>query len=342
VVSDLTRWIDATIGVPGRPYRLAFSPNGSLLFVTLMEIRPKAGGGKIAVINTSSGSLVQIISCPGARGLAVAADNARLYVARSVGGVTMVGLDGAGRPRADAWTTACTLENGSTGMVAVTSDEAILVTSEERAQHLSILDGHAARAGVTQPLAYVPMGRNPVPVVIAPGDRWLFAGDQATPPSAPGRITAVDLTRVEAGELRPKVIARVPVGNCVRLALSAESNLVWATLRAEDTLAAFDASALRSGVRVERLAVTTGPAPVGLALDEVTGIVFVANSNRFRAPWTTGQTVMAIDAARSLEGRDGRLGEIRVGAFPREVAVHHPLFAVANFGSATVTLGRTM
>jgi DNA-binding beta-propeller fold protein YncE len=343
---DLTGAIKADVVVPGRPYRAAYSQDGRVLFVSLMPSRPGHAetfrGGQLAVIDTTDGRLVKLVDCDGARGIATSPDGRTACVARTFGAITTVDVDElAARSRATATsaTTFRTLAGGSTGYVVYVNAHCI-AASEELGNCISFVD---TTRGADQVPMRIATGSGPVGLAVSANGSLLFAADQAGPPGGdghrPGGITVIDLSEV-SGSSRSgaAIVVRVEIGNCVRLAASADGRLIWATLRHEEKLVALDIESLVAGRADYVVRVELGPAPVGLALAEDFGVAVVANSNRFHEPWTAGQTLSVIDVESALRGAPCLRGSISVGAFPRELTSHARQIALTNFGSGTVAL----
>jgi DNA-binding beta-propeller fold protein YncE len=122
-------------------------------------------------------------------------------------------------------------------------------------------------------------------------------------------------------------VGRAPVRSIV----SADGMRLWVSVRGSNAVIELDATNLLSTTCEPRLAtVAVGPAPVGLAFAGSTRIA-VANSNRFQQP-TMNQTVTWIDAnAASV------LGQIGVGAFPREMDDDTSALFVSNYNSKSVS-----
>ena len=216
-----------------------------------------------------------------------------------------------------------------------------------------MLDATAIEGNVERDalVGIVPTGRAPISVVPSPDGAHLFATDQASrgQPSdrGPGGVTVVATaafaTRVGWGQTIPDaVVARVEVGNAVRLALSHHGDIAWVTLRAENRVVALDVAALLAG-RLNTLAsVNTGPTPVGVAIHgNDDRYLLVANSNRFDPDQTHPQPVAVIDTAQALAGKPAIAEHLPVGVFPRElVPTGNGDTILTNFASKTVSILR--
>jgi DNA-binding beta-propeller fold protein YncE len=122
-------------------------------------------------------------------------------------------------------------------------------------------------------------------------------------------------------------VGRAPV----RTIVSADGTRLWVSVRGSNAVIELDATNLLSTTCDPRLAtVVVGPAPVGLAFAG-TARIAVANSNRFNEP-TMNQTVMWLDANAAAV-----LGQIGVGAFPREMDDDVSALFVSNYDSSSIS-----
>jgi len=83
--------------------------------------------------------------------------------------------------------------------------------------------------------------------------------------------------------------------------------------------------------------VAVGVAPVGLTFVQNGAGIAVANSNRFAAA-TANQTVSFVSVKKALaRSTDAVVGQVAVGAFPRELAADGDALFVTNFNSKTIS-----
>lgn len=154
-----------------------------------------------------------------------------------------------------------------------------------------------------------------------------FATDQIV-----GLVTVVDVTKAEATPAS-SVLGSAYVGRApVRAALSPDGATLWVTARGSNALVELDtASLLSTTCNPVRSETAVGPSPVGVTVLDGGKAVAVANSNRFAAP-TQPQTVSFVSAASPA-----LLGQVTVGAFPREMDADGTALFVSNYNSSSVS-----
>jgi DNA-binding beta-propeller fold protein YncE len=153
-----------------------------------------------------------------------------------------------------------------------------------------------------------------------------------------GSVTVVDVAKAE-GNPATSVVGRAFVGRApVRAVVSPDGASLWVSVRGSNAVLALDTVHLLSTTcNPLRSTTAVGPAPVGLAFVGGGAAVAVANSNRFAQP-NSDQTVMLIDAAKALGGAGGAVvGQVTVGAFPREMDDDANALFVSNFDSQSVS-----
>jgi DNA-binding beta-propeller fold protein YncE len=145
-------------------------------------------------------------------------------------------------------------------------------------------------------------------------------------------VTVIDVATAETSPATA-VIGRAFVGRApVRLKVSADNATLWITARGSNALLELDAANLLSTTCNPLLSTTAvGPAPVGLSLIDSGKVVGVANSNRFLEP-SMNQTVMFVSVANPTV-----LGQVTVGAFPREIDADTMDLFVSNYDSNSVS-----
>lgn len=146
-----------------------------------------------------------------------------------------------------------------------------------------------------------------------------------------GAITVVDVAQAETHPAR-SVIGKAFAGRApVRIVASADGTTLWVTARGSNAVLKLDAATLLSTTVNPLLAtVVVGPAPVGLTFVDGARALAVTNSNRFAGPHAN-QTIMFLDAAQATV-----LGQVAVGAFPRELGADAQTLFVGNFNSSTI------
>jgi len=335
----------AEVAVPGKPYRAAVTGDGGHVLVSLVNADGHPPGALTVISTDDAHRTMATLPFAGAAGITLTRDGRRALVAQKAGSVAVADVDAliAGGVTLSGW--ARTSLDGGTGIVALTHDERFAVTSEESAHCLAILDmtridGNVDRDAV---VGIVPIGLAPIAVVAAPDRRHMLATIQASTDRGPGGVAVVTTEAFNENSgwgqpLPDAVVARVELGNAVRLALSPDGATVWVTLRAENKLIALDTADLVRGVRTVVASVKLGPAPVGVAFHGARYLL-VANSNRFDNPAHLPQTVSVIDADAALAGRPAVVATRTVGAFPRElVPGPRGMSYLTNFNSNTITV----
>ena len=358
---ELQQAVIADVHVPGKSFGVVASPDERWLLVSVSA--PPAHGIAVLRRRQTGAQLSQFVPLEHpALGLALTRGGEVLAVADVRGGVSFVAV-----VRAISGSRRSVLGHIQTGTamgsveVTLSQDEQYAFVTEEKRGAVSVIDLHRAQGSRYQASAVigqVPVDHMPVGMALSPDGSWLYVTCEATeaavgasveghasdflarPVSPEGTLIVIDVARAQH-EPAHAVIARVPAGkNPVRVALSHDGSIAWATARASNALLAFDAAALRKDPRSARRATfPVGFAPVGVALVAGDQIAVVANSNRF-AGGDAAQTVSVLDTEAVLAGRPATLGTIQVGAFPREfgAAARGDTLFLTNFGSGTVTL----
>jgi DNA-binding beta-propeller fold protein YncE len=147
-----------------------------------------------------------------------------------------------------------------------------------------------------------------------------------------GAITVVDVAMAETTPATA-VVGRAFVGRApVRAIVSADGSTLWVTVRGSNAVLQLDAQNLLSTTCNPLLSTTAvGPAPVGVAFVDNGKAIAIADSNRFNQP-TMNQTVMFVSTATATT-----LGEVTVGAFPREIDTDATALMVSNYDSQSVS-----
>ena len=158
------------------------------------------------------------------------------------------------------------------------------------------------------------------------------ANPSPAPDQVVGMITVVDVPKAEATPAT-SVLGSAYVGRApVRSALSPDGATLWVTARGSNALVELDTATLLSTTcNPVRSETAVGPAPVGVTVLDGGKAVAVANSNRFQAP-TLPQTVTFVSASSPV-----LLGQVTVGAFPRELDADATALFVSNFNSQSLS-----
>jgi len=147
-----------------------------------------------------------------------------------------------------------------------------------------------------------------------------------------GLLTVVDVAKAETAPAT-SVLGTAYVGRApVRSAISPDGATLWVTARGSDALLELDtANLLSTTCNPLRSETAVGAAPVGVAVLDGGKAVAVANSNRFLEP-NAPQTVMFVSASSPA-----LLGQVTVGAFPREIDADATALFVTNYDSQSVS-----
>jgi DNA-binding beta-propeller fold protein YncE len=223
------------------------------------------------------------------------------------------------------------LQAGGAIEVASSRDSRYAFVSLEGAGRIAVYRLAAAiadRFRAPQLIGTIPTGVAPVGLAVSPDGRWLYATSEIGGPGSrrprgrdDGTVTAISIARAERDPGRAAVASVYAGCAPVRVTTARDGSLVMVTARESDELLAYSAARLQGGGGGALLAaVRVGEAPVGLAtVDGGTGVI-VADSNRFNRPTArTGLTL--INLAAMLQHRPSIVGELRAGAFPRDLAV---------------------
>ena len=277
--------------LPGNPFTPLPSPDGCWIFVTLARPNPTAEGG-VAVVSRSDVKLALVRTFPltgGPTGAVLTHDGkllivttgpavAFLDVARleSGKGAPVLGYLDFGKPVASIFAN-------------VTRDDRYLFVSLERAFGIAVIDLDKARKtgfDITAVVGVIPTGNSPIALTFSTDERWLYTTSQAAPaalkwpvackpegqptaaPNHPlGAILIVDVERAKT-DPEHSVAAAVAAGcNPVRLALSPDGNVLYATARGDYELRAYDTRKLLADSAHALLGrVPVGTAPVGIAV----------------------------------------------------------------------------
>jgi DNA-binding beta-propeller fold protein YncE len=215
----------------------------------------------------------------------------------------------------------------------------------------------------------IPTGLAPVGLAVSPDGKWLYTTSELAPsaarappvrgaspvgPPSPGQTApspgqtapspaysggSVQVMSMARAETSPatSVLAAVLAGcEPVRVAVSADGQVLWVTSRGSDAVVAVSAARLRSDPRRALLGwLRVGEAPVGLALTGGGSRLVVADSNRFQIPGRSA-SLAVISTAAALAGRPALLGYLPAGRFPRDVSGSGGQILVANFGSGSL------
>ena len=212
---------------------------------------------------------------------------------------------------------------------------------------ISVIDGRRCNAtttaGCRRPGVDIPVGPGPFTLALNGATRSLYVTVLGAP-----TVSILDLEDCNAHELRgclrPPVefdAGEMPGG----IAINRRTNTIYITGQTSNDVSVIDGSTcnalVRSGCKRKPVRFAAGPGARGIAVNELTNTVYVAN--------TAGNTVSVIDGAtcnsRVHSGCGRKTALAPVGISPRRIAVDEltNTVYVTNAGSNTVTMlnGRT-
>ncbi len=147
-----------------------------------------------------------------------------------------------------------------------------------------------------------------------------------------GSLTVVDAAKATQDPAHAEIGHVFAGRGPVRVALSPDGGTAWVTSRGGDQVLGIDTTKMFSDPDHGLVAtIPVGPAPVGLAMIDSGAAILVANSNRFLAP-TANQTAMVVSVAKRAV-----VGQIGVGAFPRDVVADGASAFLSNYDSSTLS-----
>lgn len=315
----------ATLAVPGSPFVALPSKDGAFLFVSVAN---RNGGGIIAFRDDSGkyvrAGFVSLRNDPA--GAALTPDGRTLLVANG-GGLALIDVKSL---TSGSKSDVRYIDDAGAGMIAVAVDPdgAFAFASEERRAAVAVID--LERSGGPGIVGRVPVDVAPVGLAIDASTSTLYVTSeiaatgrglcrQGDGPARPGgSLSAIDVSRARTDPVHAR-IARILIGcSPVRAVLSPKADVVWVTLRGDDSVVGYDAAKVRAGdVTAERARVRVGSAPVGIALAQDGAVAVVLNSARFSAG--SSSTADVFSTAAALDGAHGTAGHFSVGSFPREI-----------------------
>lgn len=353
------------IPLPGHPFGVAQSADGSALFATLVADNPAAQNG-IAVLRCEAQRYVLAHVSPlepQPVALALSRDGALLLAADDAfvafldvralidGRLALLGAltDAPGDP-----------EDNDAGSVhvAVSHDGGFAFVADEQNDTITVIDLERARAtGFTRSaiVGQILTADAPIALVFSPDGKYLYSTAEvaskkdnfapacrreggppdAAPSEPPGVIYAISAAKAEHDPANA-VVARIP-GACspVRMAIAPNGKTLYVTNRSSNSVTSYSAERLQAGRPDALLAtVPVGPGPVAIAATSDGRYVLAGNTDRFGASGGAHGSLSVIDV-RSMRV----VGTIPTGAFPREFS---PGFGttlfLSNYRSNTVTV----
>ena len=355
------------VAVDGNPFSPIPSADGCYVFVTLAHPNKNAEGG-VAVLSRANGKVSVLGKFPlrDSPTGAVLTHDGQLLIVTTGNGIEFLSAPNLDqRPRESELGYIGTGQLVGTIFANVTRDDHLLFVSAENSHAIIVVDLPKARGTgyhANSIIGTIPTGAAPIALTFSSDENFLFASSQIAPPDfnwpvacAPeaqngatsqinhpqGAIIAVDVKHA-AVDPANSVVSAVPAGcNPVRLALSEDGNTLYATVRGDNVLLAFNAMNVLTDTahaRVGRVAV--GTSPVGIAVFDHGNKIVVTNSNRFGQDASKPQYLTVVDATKLASGDAAVLGTIPAGAFPRELRTtdQGKTLLVSNFLSKTVEI----
>ena len=277
-------------------------------------------------------------------GIAVDSATHTLYVVNASGTVAV--MDGSTCNAAH--TTGCHVEPATVRVgvdpqfLAIDEATDTIYVANSLSNTISVIAGRscnaADRAGCGHVRASIPVGPGPFALVVSEPTHSLYVAYLASP-----AISVIDAARCNASEVsgcrRPS--ANIKFGDIAGgIALDSRTDTVYVTGQTSGEVSVIDArtcnAQVRAGCQGAPIRVLAGPGARGIAIDEATDTIYVAN--------TAAGTVSVIDGstcnASTHSGCGQRAALAPVGISPRRVAVDDRTGTVyvTNAGSNTVTM----
>jgi DNA-binding beta-propeller fold protein YncE len=337
-----------TTTVSGSPAGVLVSPDGQWVFAAVSNANPQ---GQLAVLRRSGAALTvdhgfMVPSNETPFGLARSSDGKTLAMTTS----TQVMLFDVAKAEANAAgamiASVADQSSGVTIDVAFSHDDGFVFAALEYDRAVAVIDvkkqayvGSIPIAGDAVTSVAVSPDGSRLYVVCEVADEFKKANPNPAVDQVVGSVTVVDAAKAQTAPAG-SVLGHAFVGRApVRAVVSPDGATLWVTARGSNALVALDAASLLPGGCGDPLLSTTavGPAPVGVALVAGGAGIAVADSNRILQP-NTNQTVTLLDAHLARSASPGAIvGQVGVGAFPREIDDDATALFVSNFDSGSVS-----
>jgi DNA-binding beta-propeller fold protein YncE len=343
------------LGLPGSPFAVAVTPDGSYAFASL-----SGAANGIAIVAQAAGAptLLRVLSTGAPTfGLAVTLDGKYLLdtVQGTNSGVQFVDIQKAiaGDPGAilgTVWTgpSAHSIE------IALSNDNQFAAVSNEGNASVSVVDVTAtlaSHAWASALIGNIPVDENPVGLAFSHDGKYLYVTSEIATPASPGynptacgttaqgTLTIVDAPKA-ASNPATSVLGKINAGcSPVRVAVSSDDAVAWVTARGENVVLAYRTNLLVSSPSTSLISRTpVGVAPVGIILLNQDQFIAVANSNRF-TPNGTG-TVSILDYGDALAGAGAAatVANFEAGQFPRQWSSSNSSLYLTEFLSNSLAL----
>jgi DNA-binding beta-propeller fold protein YncE len=353
-----------TIPVPGEPFGIAQSTDGTWVFVALSNPSGVAVLKRHGEHDGTGLDLVRTISLDQpATGIVMTHDQQYLVVAAGSLVYFMnvsYAETGIGLPLVGSMSDGA---NAGSVYVNVTADDHWLFVADENLAQITVVDLAATRAGgflQAAKVGQITVGTAPTAIIFSPDGKLIYStieivpkgagfpivcpqegpNPDPTPVNSQGVVAVIDVATAVTNPAHA-VLAGVQAGcSPVRLALSPAGDRLYVVARNSNAVLAFDTSRMVSDPTHALLgSATVGQSPVPVAVANRGSLVLVGNSDRFE-PAPTPQTLNLVDAHLLETGGNAVIGSLVTGAFPREMAVSpdgHVVY-LSNYGSNTVQM----
>ena len=313
--------LSAQVQVGNQPFGVVTTADGEFTFVTLQN--------QVAVLSHGSSlapRLDYVLPAPGVTGSEQLTNSGKfLLVAVNSGALVLDVANAEQGVSPIAGTLTSPFGNGAVE-VAVSPDDKFAFVTLEGSADLVVFNLQRALADGFTPsdvVGKVPLYQQPIGMAISPDHKWLYATSRmrtSTANPSEGTLTVINLARAESTPSSSVVSTATAGCGPGRVVASPDGRFVWVTSRDSDTLLGFSASALVSNPSHSLVArVSTGAAPIGLALANGGSRILVANSNLYNQNVTSGVAVISTSAA--LSGGHALLGQVSTGSIPREISL---------------------
>jgi len=328
------------VRLPGEPFSALPSPDGCWIFVSLSTGKPG-----VAVLSRHDGAVtlertIEVRGSPA--GMSLTHDG-KLLIVPSGSGVAFLDVErltsGHKSPVLGYWSD---LQDAPAQVYAgVTADDRFLFVTNEAAGSVAVLDLGRMRHshfGTATVLGRVRVGSAPVGLAFSADGRNVFVTSQmmedrgwpqvcrpegraaAAPDHTEGAVVVMDVQQVVRAPASAAIKVVRAGCNPVRVVASADGEHVYVTARGSDALLVFNEEQLTDErADAPAVSVSVGSSPVGLAVIDNGAKIVVANSNRFAAPDSHGQSLYVIDSKQVISGAVTTLGLLPAQAFPREI-----------------------
>jgi DNA-binding beta-propeller fold protein YncE len=366
------------INVPGHPFMPIPTRDGCWIFVSLQN--PKNGPPSgVAVLQRNHGtvSLSRVIPTEGGPAGMVLTHDGKLLIgavddrlvfvdtSRMISGQRGAVLGYLREPEYHGELGEMKITTPGAVYVNVTSDDGLLLVSDEWAQRITVINLEKARSSgfsADSIIGTIPTGGLPIAIALSRDERYFYTTSETAarewgwpieckpegqdPSKAKaeypqGAVVVIDVAKAWKDPSN-SVIAKVPAGcSAVRLAMSPKGDRIYVTARNANSMFVFDTSKLLRDPDHSLVGkVPVGSSPVGVEVVDSGQKVVVANSNRFADTSNDKQTLTVIDAAKISAGANATLGVIPAGGFPRELrtTADGRALLVTNFNSSTLEI----